>query len=237
MHYWQLSPLTRHAGLALLHSSPGRHRHAPVPVIVLQQHPAPWLVILHDLREKKYDEKRNANDLENSQMVSFPALFRSRVGQCRPSEPPSPSCHWEKIQDNNNYVNDKRNDPNWPTEDLDSGHETRERVDQVGRQFPLASLVQYPEIIPDHHHDSNQQNSPPSANYPTQFNSHRFDIIIFLRAERIAKLIGTQERDGRRRNYEKKIYLSFRKSSSSPVWKLYWKCWKTLRLAEHRGWC
>ena len=102
MHYWQLSPLTRHAGLALLHSSPGRHRHAPVPVIVLQQHPAPRLVILHDLQEKKHDEKRNANDLENSQMVSFPALFRSRVGQCRPSEPPSPSCHWEKIQNNNN---------------------------------------------------------------------------------------------------------------------------------------
>ena len=101
------------------------------------------------------------------------------------------------------------NDLNWPTEDLDSGHETWERVDQVGRQFPFASLVQYPEIIPDHHHDTNKSAKfPPSANYPTQFNSHRFDIIIFLRAERIAKLIGTQDQ----RRERKKLWeenLSF----------------------------
>ena len=60
---------------------------------------------------------------------------------------------------------------------------------------------------------------PVSANYPTQFNSHRFDIIIFLRAERITKLIGTaKERRERKKLYEKKkIYLSFCKSSSSLV--------------------
>ena len=39
--------LTWNAWLTPLHPSPGGHRHAPVPVIVLQQHSSPRLVVLH----------------------------------------------------------------------------------------------------------------------------------------------------------------------------------------------
>ena len=87
--------LTRDPGLALLHAPPGGHGHAPVSVIVLQQHPPPRLVILHDLERGKIESNEkmtNAYGLENLQMASFPALFRSRVGQCRLGEPPSPFC-------------------------------------------------------------------------------------------------------------------------------------------------
>ena len=41
--------ITWNAGLPLLHAPPGGHGHAPVTLIVLQQHPAPRLVILHHL--------------------------------------------------------------------------------------------------------------------------------------------------------------------------------------------
>ena len=118
------------------------------------------------------------------------------------------------------------NDVDWPTEYLDSGHEARQRVDQVGSQLPLASLVQYSEIIPNIiiilWHKSGKI-PPVSVNYPTQFNSHRFDIIIFLRAERITKLIGTAKERRRRR---KSIFHFV----NLPSLKIILKSWKTLRL-------
>ena len=84
--------LTGYPGLSFLHAPPGGHGHAPVPIVILEQHSPPRFVILHDL-ETRNVKKKNAYDLENSQMASFPAPFRSRVGRYRQGEPPSPSCH------------------------------------------------------------------------------------------------------------------------------------------------
>ena len=45
----EVGVVTWNAGLPLLHAPPGGHGHAPVTLVVLQQHPAPRLVILHHL--------------------------------------------------------------------------------------------------------------------------------------------------------------------------------------------
>ena len=41
--------ITWNARLPLLHAPPGGHGHAPVTLVVLQQHPAPRLVVFHHL--------------------------------------------------------------------------------------------------------------------------------------------------------------------------------------------